>query len=63
MAISYILKTPNPLPSPSHVVAFVPEEPTSREIRARPRPTTSLVSVGLMIPSSQMRAVEYNAVD
>ena len=64
--VHYILKTPKPLESPSHVVSLGPEKfapRLSRETRARPRPTTSLVSVGLIIPSSQRRAVEYKAVD
>ena len=63
----YILNTPNPLSSPSQDVECEPLCPLSlprlRAARANPKPMTSRVSVGLIIPSSHSRAVEYNAVD
>jgi hypothetical protein len=63
----YIRKTPKPLPFPSHVVLpptlFRPRKARSRVTMPSPRPTTSRVSVGLIIPSSQRCAVEYSAVD
>ena len=65
--VCHIRKTPKPLPFPSHVVLpptlFRPRKARSRVTMPSPRPTTSRVSVGLIIPSSQRCAVEYSAVD
>jgi hypothetical protein len=62
--IFYIRKTPKPCLLPSHVVENLSLcSGLLRDTKASPNPTTSLVSVGLIIPSSHNRAVEYNAVD
>ena len=61
--ICYIRKTPKPCLFPSHVVEDPLRSGLLRDTKASPNPTTSLVSVGLIIPSSHNRAVEYNAVD
>ena len=57
---SYILKTPIPLPSPSQLNPRLASEEASTfllEDIANPKPTTSLVSAGRMMPSSHNRAV------